>query len=187
VLIALALGAGAAALGVTRGGSLDALGATRLRWTWLLAGGLAAQVAAQLWAPPWLRGSWGLFVVVVSNLAIVVFIAVNRHLPGLLLADLGLVLNLAVIVANGAMPVSAEAARSAGLGAPGPGELRHEVLDEDTALPWLGDVIPEPGLREVLSVGDLLLAAGIARLVYARTTSAVRDRGRRAKESRASG
>jgi hypothetical protein len=187
VLIALALGAGAAALGVTRGGSLDALGATRLRWAWLLAAGLAAQVAAQLWAPPWLR-PWGLFVVVVSNLAIVVFIAVNRHLPGLLLADLGLVLNLAVIVANGAMPVSAAAARSAGLGAPGPGELRHEVLDEDTALPWLGDVIPEPGLREVLSVGDLLLAAGIAHLVYARTTSsAVRDRGRRAKESRASG
>jgi hypothetical protein len=187
VLIALALGAGAAVLALARGGSLDALGATRLRWTPLLGAGLAAQLGAQLWSPPWLRGSWALFVVVVSNLAIVVFIAVNRHLPGLLLADLGLVLNLAVIVANGAMPVSPEAARSAGLRIPGPDDPYHEVLGEGTAWPWLADVVPEPGLREVLSVGDLLLAAGIARLVYVRTSELDGGRPGRVRESRASG
>ena len=37
-----------------------------------------------------------------------------------------------------------------------------------TVLPWLGDVIPLPRLGEVLSLGDVLLVAGVAVLVYRR-------------------
>jgi Family of unknown function (DUF5317) len=172
MLIALILATGAVALGLAREGSLEALAATPLRGVWLLFCGLGLQLTASLWSPAWLTGPWALLVIVLSNLAIVVFIAVNRLLPGMLLADLGVALNLLVIVANGAMPVAAGAARVAGIETtPGALALRHQEMTAETSLPWLGDIIPMPGLREVLSVGDLLLAAGIAVLVYARTTA----------------
>jgi hypothetical protein len=170
MFIALILALAAVALGVARGGSLDSLGATQLRWIWLLFAGLALQIALALWSPAWLTGARALLVILVSNLVILVFIAVNRRLPGMLVADVGVALNLLVIVLNGAMPVSLEAARAAGAeGAPGSTAVEHEIMDSDTSLPWLGDVIPLPGFEEVLSVGDLLLAGGIARLVYVRT------------------
>ena len=55
-----------------------------------------------------------------------------------------------------------------------PGDLKHELLDGDTALPWLGDVIPIPGAGLIVSVGDFLLAAGIALLAYRASTSELR-------------
>src|SRR5919109_747614 len=150
MLIALILATGAVALGLAREGSLEALAATPLRGVWLLFCGLGLQLTASLWSPPWLTRPWALLVIVLSNL--------------------GVALNPLVIVANGVMPVSPGAARLAGIeSTPGALALRHQEMTAETALPWLGDIIPMPGLREVLSVGDLLLAAGIAFLVYART------------------
>ena len=170
MLIVLLLAVAAAALGLWRGGSLEALAGTRLRGTWLLFFGLLLQGGAAVWAPSWMRGSWTLFVALLGNLAILVFIARNRALPGMLLADLGIGLNLLVIVLNGAMPVSPAAARTAGIerSVEGAGS-RHETMTDETVLPWLGDVVPLPYLREVWSPGDVLLALGIARLVYVRT------------------
>jgi hypothetical protein len=186
MMIALLLGTASVALGLARGGSLETLASTPLRWVGLLFGGLGLQVAAAVWSPPWLTRPWALLVIVLSNLAILLFIAANRRLPGMLLADLGVALNLLVIVVNGAMPVSAIAARQAGIEtAPSSVALKHERMTDTTALPWLGDVVPLPVVGEVLSIGDLLLAAGIARLVYARTTAA--EDGRAPTPSPASG
>jgi hypothetical protein len=184
VLVALALAVVALVAGLLRGGSLDSLAATDLRQGWLLAVGLGLQVVAGVWSPPWLMGARALLVLVVSNLAVVVFIALNRGVPGLLIADLGLALNLLVIVVNGAMPVSADAARAAGAEeALRTSGVEHERMDETTALSWLGDVIPVPPAREVLSIGDVLLAGGLAGLVYSRTTTTA-ARARRASGSR---
>ncbi|MFN2490265.1 MAG: DUF5317 domain-containing protein [Actinomycetota bacterium] len=168
IAFVLALAAGGAA--VLRGGSLDALGRTRMRWPWLAFAGLAVQSVLVLWSPAWLHDKRALFITVIANLALLIFIAGNRRLPGMLIADIGIALNLLVIVANGAMPVSPDAARSAGIER-SPEGLEHEVIGDGTLLPWLGDVIPLPHLREVWSFGDLFLAVGIARLVYARTLS----------------
>jgi hypothetical protein len=68
------------------------------------------------------------------------------------------------------MPVSVDAAGRAGtttqhilIG----DDPRHEIADHRTRLRFLGDVIPvrTPWRPEVVSPGDVLLAAGIAQLV----------------------
>lgn len=178
-LLALAL---VTTIAVLRGGSLSALAATKLRWAWLLPLGLAIQIGFDVWSPEWLTESGELTVLLVSNALVAIFVILNRHLAGMLLAGLGLVLNASVIAANGAMPVSERAAETAGVSRSlDDAGLKHERLTDDTKLPWLGDVIGIPVLEEVLSVGDVVLTLGIVRLVYVRTTSNRRGRHRLAQ------
>jgi hypothetical protein len=103
-----------------------------------------------------------------TNAAIVVFLVLNRHLPGMLLAGLGLAMNVVVIFTNGAMPVSLVAADIAGVETSLTEGIGHEPMTSGTVLPWLGDVIPLPGLGVVISAGDVVLAAGLATLAYRR-------------------
>jgi uncharacterized protein DUF5317 len=174
------LGVIAVVLGLARGGSMAGLAATRLQWMPVLFGGLAIQVVIGVWSPDWLTDNGELAILVASNALVAVFIAANRRLPGILLAGLGLALNLLVITANGAMPVSDSAAEMAGIeGVPvDAGLFKHEHLDDDTILPWIGDVIGIPVAKEVVSLGDVVLALGIARLIYYQTTSNRRGRHR---------
>ncbi|HZA19769.1 MAG TPA: DUF5317 domain-containing protein [Actinomycetota bacterium] len=161
-------------IGLARGGSLSSLSATRVRWLWLVYAGVLVQVAGALL----LSGDAGLVVVIASNAVIAAFLLRNLRLPGMTLAAVGLVLNVLVIAANGAMPVSAEVIEAAGgSDTEEIGGLKHERLTDDTRFAFLGDVIAVPGLREVLSLGDVLLALGIAYFVFSRTTAEAR-RGR---------
>jgi hypothetical protein len=167
VLTLLVAGGVAAFAGRMRGGSLDSLAATRLGWLLLLWAALVLQILPALWLE--LNDTSALIVVVISNLLLIAFLLLNRGLPGVGLMAAGLLLNLIVIAANQAMPVSQTASDIAGVTrSPTAAELKHEPMRPSTVLPWLGDVIPLPRLGEVLSVGDLLLVAGIARLVYCR-------------------
>jgi Family of unknown function (DUF5317) len=169
-LLTIALGAGVA--GALRHGSLEALAQTKFRFAWLLGAGLALQIGFDLYEPEWLTDRLKLAVVLWSNVLVITFIALNRGLPGMTAMAVGLFLNVVVITANGAMPVSPAAVEAAGLSeAPTELSLKHEVLGPDTALPWLADIIPLPNLKEVLSAGDLVLMAGIAALVYERMTA----------------
>ncbi len=148
-------------------GTLERLAAVPLRLTGLVFAGLATQIAIGL-ASPRLIDEPGAFVALMAaNGLIALFLVVNLRLPGMALAGVGLLLNLAVIGANGAMPVLPQAARSIGrpISAESSG-LRHEVLDDHTRLPWLGDAIPVKPLRTVLSLGDVVLALGLGLFVY---------------------
>lgn len=159
--------------GLLRGGSLEALAQTRVRWLVLLVEGLLVQLVFDIWDPAGLTNEGALAVLLVSNASVLSFVILNRAIPGMLLIAGGLLLNTVVITANQAMPVSASAAETAGTEVPSAKEddLKHELLEDDSKLGFLGDVIPLPGLKEVLSVGDILLALGVARVVYAQTTS----------------
>lgn len=98
------------------------------------------------------------------------FVVLNLGLPGVGLMGLGLLLNAAVSLLNGAMPVSHRAAQAAGVDWQlVTADPRHVPLDESTALGFLGDVIPvaSPLHAEVVSVGDVLVAAGLALLLVA--------------------
>ncbi|MDQ3964447.1 MAG: DUF5317 domain-containing protein [Actinomycetota bacterium] len=170
VLIVAAVCAGVAVL---RGGSLRRLADTSFRHVWLLVTGAIISLAAAFWNPPWLGDVGALAVTIVVLVCAVVFLLANRDLPGIGIAGVGLAINTVVVLVNGAMPVSADAARIANargsLSDPG---LKHEVMGPETNLAWLADRIPLPGARIVLSAGDVVLAAGIGRLVYKRTLGA---------------
>jgi hypothetical protein len=174
VILLLALVAGWLA-----GGDVRNLAAIRLTATWLVFVAVGAQaplaglVALGAPGPALSRPLLGL-----SHLALIAFIAVNRHAPGMLLILVGFGLNAAVIVANGAMPVSPEALASLG-GDPGFAAGKHMLLDEATALPWLADIIAVPGLRMVVSVGDIVLAVGVGVLVVAQMRRFPPQPGRR--------
>jgi len=170
MIVALMVAVLATVVALLRGGSLDRLAATQLRWLPLLFGALLVQVALDFSDPSWLDDAAGLGVLLATNAVVVGFLVLNRELPGMKLAALGLFLNVVVIGANGAMPVSESAAATVGLAdeLSDPG-VKHEVLDSDTRLGFLGDVIPVPGLGKIISVGDVVLAAGIGLLAYRRT------------------
>ena len=76
----------------------------------------------------------------------------------------GWLLNVVPLALNDGMPVSSVAMRSAGVS----GEVvdegnlwKHVPATSSTDASWLGDVIPVPPLRVVISVGDVVLLAGI--------------------------
>jgi hypothetical protein len=162
VVLILALIAGLAARG-----SLRRFGDLRVHWWGAAIGGLLLQLLPQPW-------SHGLAVATASLVTsyglLIAFLWVNRRLPGLPLMLIGLVLNLIVIAPNHGMPVSGAAARVAGGSLESaPGDHRpnkHHLMTGDDVLRPLGDVIPvPPPLSDVLSIGDVLLYAGMAYFV----------------------
>lgn len=167
VLLVLVVTAVSAALAVRRGGSLTNLASTTFEWVGVLIAALVLQVAADLLAPDDIS-STGLLIV--TYLVVAAFVLRNRKLPGLLIAVAGLAMNILVISLNGAMPVSRWAADIAGVeSVSNEMGIKHEIAGSETDLAFLGDVIPLPETRRVISAGDVVLAAGIAVLVYRRT------------------
>jgi Family of unknown function (DUF5317) len=171
LIVALA----ATAVGVLSGGSLESLAATSVRFLWIVYVALIVQVGAVILDPSWLSNDGALWLLLTTNVAIAAFLLINRRLPGMLIAAAGLLLNVAVITANGAMPVSDAVLDTAGVSEAelDTADLKHERMTDDTVLPWLGDVIVIPWLREVWSAGDVVLAGGIAYFIWKRTRAAV--------------
>jgi hypothetical protein len=106
----------------------------------------------------------------VSAACALVFCVFNRRVGGIGLLTAGLLANAVVVAANGAMPVSIIAAYHARvpIAAIAAGtDARHAIAGVGTHLRWLGDVIPVPfpWRPEVVSPGDVLVAAGLAELV----------------------
>ena len=169
MIVTLALAVAAALLALLRGGSLDRLAETKFRAVWAVVISLAVQLGFDTWDPEWMTQRWALVIVLGSNVILGAFLVANFRLPGMTLAAIGTVLNIVVIGANGAMPVAdptiVDKAYRAGVDY----GLKHEELTDDTILPWLSDVVPIPGIGLLLSLGDVVIALGIARLAYVRT------------------
>ena len=155
----------AVALGWAAGGRLDRLGAMALRGRWLVPVALVAQLSGAV-----LGGAAYAVGLAVSAVAVAVFLARNRGVRGTGLIALGLFGNALVVGLNGAMPVSDAALGRAGVGTQdivSGADPRHEIAGPSTRLRLVGDVIPValPLRPEVVSPGDLLVAAGLAQLV----------------------
>jgi hypothetical protein len=166
VLVSIAI---AVAASLARGGRLHRIAEAPLRWSWLLFVGVALQVAVDLgagrgWLPD--AGWSGYLLLLLSHLVVLGWVVANWHLPGMRLVTIGLGLNALVIGANGAMPVDPDAIRALGIDGATVPPGKHTLLDDQTRLPWLADIWPLPPLRSIISIGDVVLAAGLIPLTH---------------------
>ena len=175
------------AIAILRGGRLSNLGDIHLRLWWLLPLGFAMQLAARY--VPDDRAGLGVGLILVSYVPLVILVLLNRDRPGLWLAGIGVLMNFTVILINGGMPVLSEAAEVAsGFAAGDPviaESYKHVVLNRDSWLPFLADVIPIRIVNygQVLSLGDVFLAFGLGRFIEFELRRPVRwfKRGARAE------
>ncbi len=165
-LTLILVGAGLVA-GIARGGKISNLAKTEWRWVWLVFVGLAIQVGTEVYSifvDQKLGGDQrGILLLAASYALLIAFLALNRENPGTPLMALGLLLNIVVIFANGGMPVSLQAARAAGFDPSGylRASIKHKTMGPGTVLWFLGDIVPLPVLRNIVSVGDVLLGLGV--------------------------
>jgi MFS family permease len=168
-------------VGALLGGGLPRLAELKLRWWWLLGLALAIRIGATLLrqtdAGAGVPVGIGFIVVYVL---ILVWLGGNWRVPGLQIAAVGIGLNtLAVALNGGQMPIWSGAFTAAGFQ---PGDIANDafhVLVPVTSLAdfiasggLFGDVIPIPlpVIRDVVSIGDGLLALGIfSAIVYSMT------------------
>lgn len=167
--------AAALAIAVLIGGDVRRLSQLRIRHIELLLAAFAAKVAVAL-----LGTTHSDFAVIAARplnvLGAVLLLLVawfNRRIPGALLFGTGLTLNLIVILSfGGRMPVllphdfdpnsAALALLRGGL------DPLHVALSHPQGLWFLGDVFTTPGIGghySLVSIGDLIMAAGIAYLI----------------------
>lgn len=174
----------ALAFGYARGGRLANLGHVDLRHGWLVVISVAAQGA--LATVGWADGPVGAVsspLLLLSHAALLAFVVANHLLPGMILVFAGFASNAAVITANGAMPVSLDALAAVSGGeattiTPG----KHRLLLEGDVLSPLADIYAIPVLRTVVSLGDMVLAAGVGILVVNLMLRHPRPAGRRARD-----
>ncbi|HTR71510.1 MAG TPA: DUF5317 domain-containing protein [Mycobacteriales bacterium] len=169
------------------GGSLRRLAELRFRWVPLAIAALALQVLViSVW--PTMPHSLAVGGHLASYAMLAAVVWVNRRIPGMALIGLGAGANaLAIVINGGTLPASASALRATGItlhhGFQNSGVLAHPHLA------WLGDTMVSPSflpLRNMISVGDIVLLAGAAVLVFwasHRPASRVAPRGDGAAES----
>lgn len=171
MIIALVLLSAGIAVGYLRHGSIRNLVDLQLRWSWLVLVGLALQVGGDMvsvFVYPRLRDSpLAIIILALSYGALVTFVFLNRKGLGTTLIAAGLISNVVVIIANRGMPVSLRATRTAGIDIKDylSTALKHRVMGPGTRLRFLGDIIGVPLVRNVVSIGDLVLGAGLFLLV----------------------
>lgn len=156
-------------LGLLTRGSPARLGDLRLRWAPLIVLGMAVQLA--LFSSPIgnALGDTAPLVYVLSNVMVLVAVAANLAIPGLVVVLAGGASNLLAIAANGGyMPVSAEALAS--MERTTKIDYSNSALRDEVVLAPLTDLFTMPvwvPMSNVFSIGDVLIGVGIAIAVVA--------------------
>ena len=168
-------------VGALAGGGLPRLADLRLRWIWILGLALAVRFSAGLLRQGDIGVDLPLGAAFVAAYGLIfVWLWGNWRVPGLQIAAVGIALNtLAVILNGGQMPIWSAAFNAAGFT---PAALAndpfHFLLQTDSVADFVrqggifGDVVPLPipVIRDVVSIGDTLLAVGIFwAIVYSMT------------------
>lgn len=161
VLLAIAAGV---VIGYARGGRVRHLLGQRPARSRLLLTALTLYVIGVL-------GGWAWepllpILTALGGLVLGYFAWLNRRFEGAVLIAIGLISNALIVLVNGAMPISANAAARAGAEAVDLTDSRYMAMS-DAMFPWLGKVIPIaiPVAPEVVSPGDIALAAGCGLVV----------------------
>ncbi len=177
-------------LGLLAGGSIENLASVRLRLVQAVFIGLflryATQFALELGSGP--ADTLRLPLFTAGFLFLLAGLWANREQPGLILAFVGILLNAVAMITNGGyMPVWQPSIIAAGLPVAEVGSAFHKIVGDVSASGItgsflaqagpLGDIIPipVPGLRNVASIGDVFLAAGLAFFLFATTVRTPRE------------
>ena len=111
---------------------------------------------------------------ILSQVILLGIVVLNRHLPGAIFFALGIVLNITVMAANGGwMPITPEVyhfihpGRVVEVEARPPSSKGILLPKSDTYLWVLSDIVPIvlPWRRTAVSIGDLLVIAGIGQFI----------------------
>lgn len=159
-LIGVVLGVG---LAWARGGRLRYAAEHQIHWLPVLVAGLLLQTLLDAMAARGMVGDAGtVALLLVSEAAVLGFCIRNWYRAGMALIAVGFTCNVLVILANGGMPVGIDAIRAMG-GDPTNAVIagKHHLMTAATRLPWLADVIPVPPIDMIVSVGDIVLLAGM--------------------------
>ena len=157
--------------GLVVGGRIGNLARLRFRWPWLIFAAVVVREAVVL--TPLNRVDGARYAYVLALAAIVAWTIWNANrFYGLWLVTAGAALNLVVITVNwGRMPVAPELAgslvRHGSLG-------QYTVMGSGTQLNLLGDWISLHPVPEVYSPGDVLIALGLAIVVFVSTATPTR-------------
>lgn len=168
LVVLVAVGAVVAAL--LAGGSWHGLTELAVRWPWLVVLAILTQSAGMVLAEHASR-DWYTAGLACSAAIALVFCLANVALAGLALITLGLALNALVVGLNQAMPVSIFSAARADVSIATISvgdDPRHSIAGIGSTWRALGDTIPVPlpVAPEVVSPGDVLVAAGIGELLF---------------------
>lgn len=155
------------------GGSLARLTSLRVRGVSVLVAALALQVVViTVWPSMPRPVAVGGHIASYAMLGLVLWL--NRQLPGMVLVALGAGLNAVTITVNGGtLPATRSALRAAGIHLRAGFDNSGIVLHPHLA--WLGDVMVTPSwlpMRNMLSIGDLVLLVGACVLVFVTTRRA---------------
>ncbi len=153
----------AVGIALLRGGRFSHAAHNELHWLPVLVTGLLLQTLLDALAARGMVGDAGtVALLLVSEAAVLGFCVRNWYRDGMALIGLGFTLNVLVIMANGGMPVGQDAIRAMG-GDPANAVLagKHHLATAATAMPWLADVIPLRPLGLIISIGDIVLIAGM--------------------------
>lgn len=150
-------------VGLALGGRLAGLAALNFRWGMLAVAGFVLQIVLFSDLVSQRIGLAGPPIYVASTALVLVAVIRNIRIPGMALVVLGAASNLAAIVANGGyMPASRAAGAAAG--------YSNTAVIPSPALEPLTDVIALPAwlpFTNIMSIGDLLIGAGIAVVIAA--------------------
>ncbi len=156
-------------LGFLLGGRPAGLGAIKFRLAWLAVAGFLTQIVL-FSAPVSDRiGDAGPLIYVASTAMVLAAVVANVRITGMPLVAIGAASNLAAIIANGGyMPASAAAVAAIGRGQID--TYSNSAVIPSPALEPLTDVIALPTwlpFTNIISVGDLLIGAGIVVVIVA--------------------
>jgi hypothetical protein len=184
ILYALVIGL---VLGVLAGGTPAGLARLQFRWPWLILGGLVVQVVLFSDQVAAVVGDLGVPLYVGSTALVFLGVLRNVSITGMKVVALGAASNLAAIIANGGyMPAGREA--MAALGKTDPTTYSNSAVLEHPALQPLTDIFALPAwvpFSNIFSVGDVLIAVGVAVVIVASMRGKGEARGSVAPEASA--
>lgn len=158
------------AAGYALGGRLDNLGRVHLEHTWLVVASIVPQLVIFTPLGSGIDETVSVAIHLGTYVMLLAFIVLNRRDPGITFAGVGVAANALVIFANGGyMPAAPRALEFAGYVTTSDTHYNSAVADHGVRLLVLGDVMATPDwvplVGNVFSVGDVLIAVGVAMVI----------------------